>query len=357
MPDTDDNADWAGRVLLVVDRSAFARFGRMFRHLGFALHEEGVHPVILTDDPDLAEDLVGTPVPVELVAGLSGWPALWLERNLRRRFPRPPDRVHLWGTPALRTISHWTQRNRTPLLIHITGDAELATIARRGHRPGEIPVALCGAFAEHLGSAWNRSDPPVVGPGLLHPERISEDPPRGRTIGVLWAGNCDQHSGLPVLIEAVGRIPVDEMDVQVAVVGDGPELDDVWKRIRGLHVADRFSLIGGTQLWDQAIPGVDVCVVTARQNPLRLAPLLAMAHGKLVLATDDQVAEWFVPETTCVFFPAGDATALASLLRRYRDGQPNLLAIRRAARQHVAEHYPVTASARALAELYREAVV
>ena len=310
-------------VMLVVDRDAFARFGRMFRHLALALHANGLRVSILSDDPDLLEDLEETPIHLQPMLPLRGWTRWRFSTTLQRAIPDVPDCVHLWGTASLKHFARWTQQNEIPLLIHITGEVELQTVLRHPLLPHEVPLALA---EQQLDSLPPRAR--LAPPGVLLPKETSDNPIRGRTIGVLWAGNCDERSGLPVLIDAVARVPLEEVDLQVAIVGDGPELNDIWKRIRDSKVTDRFSLIGGSQLWDQAIPGMDVCVVTAAQEPLRLAPLQAMAHGKLVLAAENQPAMWFVPEETCATFATGDAQALARLLRQFRDGHPNLLAIR-----------------------------
>lgn len=350
-------------MLHVADGDAFVRFGRMFRQLGLALSNEGVDVALLTDDAEAAAGLDGTPVIDYFIRSLRQTWRWRLESHLRRAFPRAPDIVHLWGTQGLAGLSAWTSGINAPLIVHLTSGDDVLAIRQRGLRAHEQPVVMCRAHADALvphlaagraAAAGGGVDVEIVPPALLAPAAVADARPGERTIGLVWSGRIDVDAGLEVLIGAVALLRQRGVDLQLALIGEGPDTDRVWRRIADYGVADRVSLTGGLKIWDQVLPGADVCVVPARQQRLTLAPLLAMASGNLVIASDDQPADWFVADQTALLFPAGEPRALASQLQRFAERHPGAMAVRRAAREYVMQHHSVTQAARRLVRLYRE---
>jgi glycosyltransferase involved in cell wall biosynthesis len=344
------------QVLIVADADAFARFGRMFRQLGLALTEEGVRVSVLTDDAHAAAELDGTPIEDHLFRPLAGWRAWRLPAYLRRQFARPPDVVHLWGTTALQYVSGWTLATDTPLLIHVTARRDVELLERRGLRSNEHLVTACEEYGQTLADRWPTLAHAlsVLKPSLLIPERVPGLAVRDKTLGLVWAGTIDKHSRLEVLIEAVARLQAKGTDLQLALIGSGPAVRQIWQEIRRQRVQHCCSLIAKPKLWDQAIAGADIYVLPACQHELSLAPLLSMALGRLVIASRDQVAEWFVEDETTLQFTPGSAVELAYHVTRAAIGHPQVLAVARAAAEYVQRHHAVTQLAAKLAELYRE---
>ena len=212
-------------VLHVVDRGVYARFGRMFRQLGIALSDEGIRVSLLTDDAEAAAELDGTPIADRFFRPLRGWGVWRLHGYLRREFDPPPDIVHVWSTTALGFLSEWTLQSGTSLLIHTTSLDDFALLSRRGVRDNEILLAACDEYARQLRKRWpGRADTVrVFKPALLFPEKKTECSATDRTLGILWTGRMDKHSGLDVLIEAAEILLAKQADIQIGLIGRGPD--------------------------------------------------------------------------------------------------------------------------------------
>jgi glycosyltransferase involved in cell wall biosynthesis len=326
----------------------------MFRQLGLALSDEGVRISLLTDDAEAAAALDGTPVEDYLFQPLSAWGAWRLHGFLRRQFDPPPDIVHLWGTPCLRTLSAWTLGCGAALLIHLTSLHDVERLKRRGVRSHECLLAACDEYAEVLRERWPTLADSfrVLKPALLPPEKVPGLSVRGKTLGLIWTGRIDKHCGLEVLIEAVARLRKKHCDLHVGLIGRGPATQRIWQEIRRQGVADCISIVAEPNLWDVAMVGADVCVVSTTQHELALAPLLAMALGKVVIASRDQVADWFIEDETSLQFTPGSSVELAYHVTRTAAGHPNVLAVARAAAEYVRQNHAITHLAAALASLY-----
>lgn len=357
-PSSDDNGPSTPipHVLHVVGTDTIARFGRMFRQLGIALADEGVRVSLMTDDAEAAAELDGTPISDCFFRPLRGWGVWRIHGYLRRQFDPPPDIVHLWGADCLGYLSDWTLHGGAALVIHLTALEEIERVMRRGLRVNETIVAGCDGFGELLRERWpiHSGSVRVLKPALLPPEQVRELSVRGRTLGVVWAGEMRKGCGLEVLIEAAARLVSKDCDLQIALIGRGPETGRYWHEIMRQGVAGSFSLVAEPRIWDRAIPGADVCVVPASQHDLMLAPLLAMACGKVVIASRDQTAEWFLEDQNCLQFTPGSAVELAYHLTRVAVAHPNALAVARAAAAYAREHHAVTRLAADLASLYHE---
>ncbi len=341
-------------VLHVAGADAFARFGRMFRQLGLALSDEGVRISLLTDDAEAAAALDGTPVEDCLFQPLSAWGAWRLHGFLRRQFDPPPDVVHLWGMTCLGTLSNWTLGCGAALLIHLTSLHDVERLERRGVRGNEYLVAACDAYVERLRDRFPTLADSfrVLKPALLPPEKVPGLSVRGKTLGLLWTGHIDQHCGLEVVIEATARLRRKDCDLQVALIGRGPATRRIWQEIRRQGVAHCVSIVAEPNLWDVAMEGIDVCIVPTSQHDLALAPLLAMALGKVVIASRDQVADWFIEDETSLQFTPGSAVELAYHVTRTAAGHPNVLAVARAAAEYAHQNHAITQVAGQLARLY-----
>ena len=196
----------------------------------------------------------------------------------------------------------------------------------------------------------------VCPPALLTPEtRADESRADDLTLGVIWAGRFTDDAGLEPLIGAIARLRAKNYDLQVALVGAGPAARATQAQIRAAGVQDCISLIDEPDLWEKALAGADVCVVPARQADLSLAPLLAMAMGKVVIASRDQIAEWFIEDQTAWQFTPGSAVELAYHLTRVADGDRHAVELRQSAAAYVRQHHAISRLAADLLAIYRRA--
>ena len=344
------------RVLHVVDADHIERFGRMFRQLGLALSDAGVDVSILTNDAQAALKFDGTPIGQHYFSTLRGWGVWRLYRFLRQEFNPPPTAVHLWGTGAIGYLSDWTLNTGATLFIHATALRDVERLKRRGLHHNERVISGCLDFQEQLRERWPTVAEDIVlhPPALLRPERLPELAPRGRTLGVLWTGRMESDSGVELLIDAVAQLRDKDCDLHVALIGRGPAARSYWRAVRALRIQDRFSLVPEPHIWDQTMSGADVLVVPTCHGELGLAPLLAMALGKIVIASRDQVAEWFIEDETTLQFAPGSAVELAYHLSRVAARLPGVRALARNAAEYVRNRHAVTTLAEQLADLYAD---
>jgi len=353
-PDSSAAESPAGlRVLHVADSDVMVRFGRMFRELGLALSDEGVRVALLTDDARAAAALDGTPVEDLHVPALGGWRGWRLATYLRNLEP-PPDLVHLWGTTGLHALSGWTAVRGAPLLIHCVSVADVERLDRRGVRPHEQVLAACTAFARSLHErAAGPIEAEAIPPALLARATAEEPLSRERTPGVLWCGKLAAGNGLPVLLQAVERLRVRSQELHLALIGRGPAKRSLWRELRARKLLDCVSLLDEPAMWPAALYGADILILPTCQRELWLAPLEAMAGGRLVIASRDQLADWLIEDQTCHMFAPGDADELAACISRAVARHPQTLAVTRAAAEYVRRTHTVAGLAARLVAHYR----
>ena len=345
------------RVLHVAERSIFDRLGRMLRHVVLALNAEGLRVSLLTDDTVATADLDGTPIGTRCVERLHGWRAWGLTQNLARWPEQRPDIVHVWGTRSLPSVGRWAARAGVRVLVHALSVRDVEWLAKRRLRE-DVRIAAC---CEGLADVFRHLAPPtaepvtVLPPAMLMPDVPTEEAEANeeRILGIIWAGWIDADAGLSTLVDAAAQLRRKECDLQVALVGKGPGVHAIWRHIRHAQVQQRVTLVHEPRSWDSAMRGADVCVVPARQQELSLAPLLAMAYGKVVLSSRDQIAEWFVESETTLQFTPGSAVELAYQLERVAEGHKQARELRRSAAAYVREHHTVGSFVTRLIAAYR----
>lgn len=343
----------APHVLFVADQDVFDRFGRMFLQLGLALSSLDVRVSLLTDAPRAAAEIDGTPTE-DFVTPLRGWRAWRLGRYLRTQFPNPPSVVHLWSTHGYRVFREWTREQSRAQILHVNTAEQVVFARRHAPPPHEVRVAASHGLAKQLdgGAAI-----PVIPPGLLLPAHLESSGPGEHVIGLLWCGRFADSSGLDVLIDAVARVArsdAEEPPLHLGLIGGGDLQDSVWRRVRSSGAERCVSFIEAPGMWDRAMRGADVLVVPERQRELSLAPLLAMGMGKVVIASRNQIAEWFIDKQTAMLFTAGRDVELAQCIARVLDAQPDVRAMARSAAAYVREHHAISRVAEQMTALYDE---
>lgn len=353
-----DASSLAGHVLHVADAEVCARFGPMLRQALWALDESGLRISLLTNDADLVGELDATAVECHQVQHLTGWRAWRLGGYLSVRISPPPTLAHLWGTGSLGWVERWARRVGVPLLIHALGAGEVERLVRRGLGASERVAVASEALAAPLRQSFPLATErwQTVPPGVALAVQHARQRPGARTLGVLCVTRLDETHGPEVLIDALAQLRRDQHDVQVAVLGDGPGVGKVWQRIRARRVQDHCVVINEPKLWEKALPDADVCVVPAGRRELWLAPLLAMGLGKVVLASRDQLAEWFIEGRTAWQFTPGSAVELAYLLARVVEQPKRAQELKDAAAEYFRRHHSVGELVERLLTLYRAAI-
>lgn len=143
---------------------------------------------------------------------------------------------------------------------------------------------------------------------------------------LLFVGRLVERKGVIHLVRALRRI--DDEDVTLTVVGDGPELDTLKKVAReaGLDARVRFTGFVPAEALAEEMKRCDAFVLPAVEDSkgdvegLGVVLLEALAHGRPVIASDSGGIPDIVDDgRTGILVPPGDEEALASAILRLRD--------------------------------------
>jgi glycosyltransferase involved in cell wall biosynthesis len=138
------------------------------------------------------------------------------------------------------------------------------------------------------------------------------------TIGAI--GRLSVEKGFDVLVRALALLRSLDLDVQVALLGEGPERAVLENLARELHVEDRLLLAGYVPDASRLLPCFQVCALTSHTEGLPMVVLEAANAGVPQVVTDvGGVTEILQNEVsglvTVPDSPAATAEAIAKLYR------------------------------------------
>jgi glycosyltransferase involved in cell wall biosynthesis len=133
-----------------------------------------------------------------------------------------------------------------------------------------------------------------------------------------FVGRFVPEKGICVFLEAVNILNSEELDFDVLLIGDGPQRKEVDAIIDKWHLADHVHVTGYVapgEAMTNALRGVGAVVVpSVWEEAAGFSAIEQMVDGRLVIASAiGGLAE--VVGDAGLLFPAGDAAALASLMR------------------------------------------
>jgi rhamnosyl/mannosyltransferase len=175
---------------------------------------------------------------------------------------------------------------------------------------------------------------------------------------LLFLGRFRYYKGLPVLLQALSRVP----SVTLTLAGDGPDRQRLELLVEALSIQERVAFVGNVP--EDELPSLyrshDIFVLPSDRpsETFGIAMLEAMACGLPCISTELSTGtSWLnLNGTTGLVVPPGDAAALADAMQQLAaDGE-----LRRrmgtAARRR-AEEFPAEAMLLATAELYRQVLL
>lgn len=183
------------------------------------------------------------------------------------------------------------------------------------------------------------------------PKRLSEK----LTVG--FVGTLLAWQGLGLLLEAIGDLKSEGIELYLIIVGDGPERGDLEGRARRFGISENVSFVGWAQ-WQEVprlISGFDVGysgqiqmqVGKMYHSPLKMYEYMAMAKPVLASAFEDARRSLGDGETGFLF-EAGDKADLKRALVRVYRSRDALPEMGRKARGEVLAHHSWAARIRAL---------
>lgn len=319
----------------------------------------------------------------------------------------PVSRVRVWGSLRFhRQIRHWLRAHRDafdvvfvsmlkhaayavatsagtlgkPFVLKAEGGGPTGDVAwqnaanggrwiRRATLRADAVVAPSPAVAAEVAAA-GYSRVVVLPNGVVVPDQPwtpAETSKYRRTVGIedratlLTTGRLSPEKGLMDLVAAMEKILQARQDVQLVLVGDGPERRRIEDAVRRRRLASRVRLVGQVSDVQPYLRAADLYLLPSRAEGLSLGLLEAVALGLPTLASDIESNRGIAPPFATALFPVGSAEELArAALRRLQEfespARPELLAQIDAARKTFAQQFGIDVVARRYVELFRSVV-
>lgn len=177
---------------------------------------------------------------------------------------------------------------------------------------------------------------PGDGPGLVSVSRVTEE------------------KGVLDLVDAFVRLSAELPSAWLALVGDGPAMPEVRKRVRMNHLDDRVFLPGvlSHSAVSQWLGAADVFVLASHAEGLPNVVLEAMACGLPIVATDAGGTREAVSSECGILIPPGDAGALRHALERLAGSEETRIQMGRAAANRARSRFSWAGTAEQYIRLY-----
>jgi glycosyltransferase involved in cell wall biosynthesis len=254
----------------------------------------------------------------------------------------------------------------SPHLYAFAGHFDRA-LERRAYREVERLLALaatrvvcvCEAAARLARSVGPRSRVRIVyngiapaGDGPVDP-RIGELSASGPVIGALAL--LHPRKGLRTLIDATPDILARNPRAQVAIVGDGPDLDALTARAHQRGVDHAVHFLGPSDEPLSALRGMGVFVHPSWAEAFPYVILEAMSLGLPIVATDvGGIGEALEDGRSGLLVPPHDATALAHALNDLLEHPDDMARMGSEALGRLNRQFSLTAMIAHMAEVYEE---
>jgi glycosyltransferase involved in cell wall biosynthesis len=214
-----------------------------------------------------------------------------------------------------------------------------ARLARRVARRRQIRVV-------HNGVA-QPAEQPVIDPAMARLAR------RGPVIGTLT--QLRRGKGLETLLDALPRVQAVHPDAQLAIWGDGTELEPLRRRAVRLQIDASVHFLGPTTDPLSIIAGTQVFAMPSLAESFPYVMLEAMSIGRPIVSTDvGGVGEAITSGEHGLLVAPGDAEALGDAVVTLLDDPAVAARLGAAARRRVRSDFTLGRMLRATLEVYAE---
>lgn len=173
---------------------------------------------------------------------------------------------------------------------------------------------------------------------------------------VLGLGSLDAEHRWPLAIEAWRRVASQWPHARLWVVGDGPQREELYRRIRDADLYGRVLIPGEFDATDDLLQAADLLIAPMSPPKESLAVLEAMAAGLPVVACDGTFPDLLVDGVTGFAVKPRDASALATTIARALNHPLQGDAFAAAALTRVRESRSLKAMAAAHLKLFQQLV-
>jgi glycosyltransferase involved in cell wall biosynthesis len=191
-----------------------------------------------------------------------------------------------------------------------------------------------------------------VGEGPIDP-RLAELSGGGPVVGALAL--LHRRKGLETLIDATPRMLDRHPRAQLAIVGEGPELETLRARARRRNVAHAVCFLGPSEDPLSTVRGMDVFVLPSWAESFPYVILEAMSLGRPIVASNvGGVREAVVDGESGLLVPPRDEHALAIALTDLLDDPGRAARMGESAQRRASRQFTLTAMTDGLAGVYSE---
>jgi glycosyltransferase involved in cell wall biosynthesis len=195
-------------------------------------------------------------------------------------------------------------------------------VVRAAHH-ADLILAINGETARTLTNLHTRRVEFLTDYGIqedwLTDRRANSSPPG--SLSMLWGGRCEPRKGLPLILEAMAKVP--NPSIRLTAAGDGPCLAEWQHMAQTLGIGERVNFIGRVPWTKMAelFTSSDVLLFPSLRDSQGTIVLEAMARGLPLITLDHQGVGQIVPKEAGVKVPvttpqetiAGLADAMALL--------------------------------------------
>lgn len=173
---------------------------------------------------------------------------------------------------------------------------------------------------------------------------------------ILGLGRLDAEHRWPFAIEAWRRIAGQWPHARLWLIGDGPQREELYRRIRDADLYGRVLIPGEFDATDDLLQAADLLISPMLPPKESVAVLEAMAAGLPVVACEGTYPNLFVDGVTGLAFKPRDAGAMATAIARALNHPLQGDAFAAAALKRVRESHALTAMTTAHLRLFQQLV-
>lgn len=206
-----------------------------------------------------------------------------------------------------------------------------------------------------------RSVPTGIDPGRFQPAdpvgaRGELGLPERATVGIL--ATLRSWKGHRFLVEAVGLLRTRGRDLQLLVVGDGPQREALQAQVAAAGLGDAIRFVGHDPRPERWLRALDLFVLPSYANEgVPQALMQAMMSGLPCITTDvGAIGEIAHPGTTAVLVPTQDSAALAGAIERLLADPEQRRRLGSGARAFALAHCTLAAMCDAMEAVFADAI-